>query len=115
MLRVVRQLAEAERSPVSAVKNDDTHSSRDQVVEPAHDAGRVGECELGSLFTVRRNLAFVHAHNNILARALEEHRALADDRASTADSDCERAADLARDLDAYFTGSSHLDALIDQE
>jgi hypothetical protein len=115
MLRVVRQLAEAKRSPVSAVENDDARSAGDQVVEPAHDASRVCERELGSLFAYRRDFAFAHAHNNSRARALEEHRAFADDRASPADSDRERAAVLARDLDANLTRPSHLYALLDQE
>jgi hypothetical protein len=60
MLRIIRQLAEAERSPVSAVENDDARSVGHQIVEPALDAGRVGERELGSLFTDRRNLALIH-------------------------------------------------------
>ena len=54
-------------------------------------------------------------HNNNAACALEEHRAFADNRASPADSDRERAAVFARDLDPYFTRTSHLDALLDQE
>ena len=69
MLRIVRQLAEAERSPMSAVENHDAHSTRDQIVEPAHDAGRIGERKLGSFFTDRRNLAFIHA-STIAALAL---------------------------------------------
>jgi hypothetical protein len=100
---------------MSAVENDDAHSARDQVVEPPHDAGRVGERELGSFFTDRRDLAFVHGHNNSRAVALEEHRAFADDRASAADSKRERAAIFARDLDANLARPPHLDALPDQE
>ena len=60
MPRIVRQLAEAERSPVSAVENHDAHSAGDQLIEPAHDAGRVGDRELGSFFADRRDLAFIH-------------------------------------------------------
>ena len=60
MLRIIRQLAEAERSPVSAIENDNTHSACDQIVKPAHDTGRVGERELGSLFADRGNFAFIH-------------------------------------------------------
>ena len=100
---------------MSAVENDDAQSARDQVVEAPHDAGRVGDREFGSLLADRRDVLFVHAHNNNAARALEEHRAFADNRASPADSDRERAAVLARDLDANFTRPSHLDALLDQE
>jgi len=60
MLRIVRQLAEAERSPVSAVENDDAQSAGDQVVESANHPSRVGERELGSVFTDRRDLTFIH-------------------------------------------------------
>jgi hypothetical protein len=100
---------------MSAIKNDDAQSARDQIVEPAHDTGRVGERELGSLFTDRGNVTFVHTHDISRARALEEHRTFADDRASPADSDRKRAVVLARDLDAYFTRPPHLNALLDQE
>src|SRR5580692_12419511 len=115
MLRVVRQLAEAERSPMSAVENDDAHSARDEFVEAPHDAGRVGERELGSRVAHRRNMSFVHAHNNSRGSASEEHRTFADDRASPADSQRESAAVLARDLDANLARPSHLDALTDRE
>ena len=98
-----------------AVENDDAHSPCDQFAEPANHTGRVGERELGSVFADRRDLAIIHAHNNSPARALEEHRTFADDRASAADSDCERAAVLAHDLDPNLTGPSHLDALLDQK
>ena len=60
MLRVVRQLAEAEGSPVSVVENDDAQSAGDQIVKSANDAGRVAERELGSLFADRGNLTFIH-------------------------------------------------------
>src|ERR1700735_2548263 len=115
MLRIIRQLAEAERSPVSAIENDDAHPSGDQIVEPAHDTGRVGERKLGSLFADRGNVTFVHTHDNSRACELEEHRTFADDRASPANSDRKRAVVLARDLDAYFTRPPHLDTLLDQE
>ena len=98
-----------------AVENDGTHSAGDQVVEPANHAGRVGERELGSVFADRRDLAVIHVHNNSRARALEEHRTFADDRASAADSDCECAAVLAHDLDPNLTRPSYLDALLDQK
>ena len=115
MLRVVRQLAEAERSPMSAVENDDAHSARDQFVEAPHDAGRVDQRELGRLRAHRRNLSFVHPHNNSRGSASEEHRTFANDRASPADSQRESAAVLARDLDANLARPSHLDALTDRE
>jgi len=60
MLRIIRQLAEAERSPMSAIENDDTHSAGDEIVKPAHDTGRVGERELGSLLTDRGDATFIH-------------------------------------------------------
>jgi hypothetical protein len=60
MLGVVRQLAEAERSPMSAVEDDDAQSAGDQIVEAANHTGRVSERELGSLLADRRNLAFIH-------------------------------------------------------
>ncbi len=100
---------------MSTVENDDAHSAGDQFAEPANHTGRVGERELGSGFADRRNLAVIHTHNNSPARALEEHRAFADDRAAATDSDCERAAALARDLDANLARPSHLDALLDQK
>lgn len=100
---------------MAAVENDDARSAGDQVVETANDAGRVDECELGSAIAYRRDFAFVHAHDNSRARALEEHCTFADDRASPADSDRERAAVLARDLDANLTRPSHLNALLDEE
>jgi hypothetical protein len=100
---------------MSAVENDDAQASRDQVVETPHHAGRVGDREIGSLLADRRDVLFIHAHNNNAACALEEHRAFADDRASPADSDRECAALFARDLYAYFTRPPHLDALLDQE
>ena len=100
---------------MSPVENDDARSAGDQVVEAAHDAGGVGECEFGSAIAYRRDFAFVHVHNNSRARALEEHRAFADDCASPADSDPERTAVLARDLDANLTRPSHLYALLDEE
>jgi hypothetical protein len=84
---------------MSAVENDDAHSARDEFVEAPHDAGRVGERELGSRVAHRRNMSFVHAHNNSRGRASEEHRTFAHDRASPADSQRESAAVLARDLD----------------
>jgi len=100
---------------VSTVENDDAHCAGDQFAEPANHTGRVGERELGSVFADRRNLAVIHTHNNSRARALEEHRTFADDRASAADSDCERAAGLTHDLDANLARPSHLDALLDQK
>jgi hypothetical protein len=100
---------------MSAIENDDAQSAGDQVVEPAHHAGRVRERKLGSLLADRRNMAIVHTHNNSRARALEEHRTFADDRASPADSNRERAALLARNLDANLARPSHLDALLNQE
>ena len=102
---------------MSTVENDDneTHSAGDQFAEPANHTGRVGERELGSVFADRRYSAVTHTHNDSAARALEEHRTFADDRASAADSDCERAAVLARDLDANLARPSHLDALLDQK
>ena len=60
MLRVVRQLAETKRSPVSAIENEDAQSAGDQIVEAALDAGRVRERELGSLLADGRNFAFIH-------------------------------------------------------
>jgi hypothetical protein len=45
---------------MAAVENDDTHSAGDEIVESAHDAGRVGDRELGSLFADRGNFAFIH-------------------------------------------------------
>src|SRR5258708_22418474 len=60
MLRIVRQLAEAKRSPMSTVENDDAYSAGDQIVEPPHDAGRVGDRELGSFLADRRDMTLVH-------------------------------------------------------
>jgi len=100
---------------MSAVENDDAYPARDQLVEAPHDAGRVGERELGSPLAHWRNVSFVHSHNHSRGRALEEHRTFADDRASPADSQRENAALLARNLDANLARPSHLDALPDRE
>ncbi len=100
---------------MSAVENDDAYSACDQLVEAPHDAGRVGDRELGSLLAHRRNMSFVHAHNNSCDGASEEHRAFADDRALPADSQGESAAVLARNLDPNLARPSHLDALTDRE
>ena len=58
------QLAEAERSPMTTVKNDAAETARDQFGESANHALRVGELKFGSRFADRRYLAFVHEHNN---------------------------------------------------
>ena len=39
--RVIRQLAEAKRSPMTAIENDDADTARDQIRQSASDAGRV--------------------------------------------------------------------------
>jgi hypothetical protein len=100
---------------MSAIENDDAYSTRDQLVEAPHDAGRVGERELGSRVAHRRNVSFIHAHNHSRDRASEEHRAFADDRASPADSQREGAAVFARYLDPNLARPSHLDALTNRE
>lgn len=48
---------------MTAVKNDDAETARDQFGESADHAGRVGELKFGSSFADRRYLAFVHEHN----------------------------------------------------
>ena len=60
--RVIRQLAEAERSPMTAIENDDADTARNQIRESALHAGRVGELEIGRCFADCGYLAFVHAN-----------------------------------------------------
>ena len=68
VLRIVRQLAEAERSPVPAIKDDDAHSALDQIVETANRSGRVGDRKLGRALSYGRSVTFVHG-STIVGRA----------------------------------------------
>ena len=118
---------------MAAIKNDHAETARNNFGEPSNRAGRIGQLKFGGGFSDCRYMTFVHENNHSRSRRfpgshqrsstrprrrsgrLEEHRAFADDCASSTDADSERAAVLARNLDVDFARPAHLHTLLDQE